>query len=78
MPLHLILASHAFAKYGIDFVGPIKPLGKSTHVEYIIVAINYLTKWAEAKATPSKPRMNLLIFCSLVIRGACLETLTNS
>ena len=32
-------------------MGPIKPLAKNTHAEYIIVAIDYLTKWVEAKAT---------------------------
>jgi len=40
-----------FAKWGLDFVGPIKPLKRSSHMEYIIVATNYLTKWAETNAT---------------------------
>ena len=43
--------ARAFAKWGIDFVGPIDPLAYRTQDQYIIVATNYLTKWVEARAT---------------------------
>ncbi|MCO5581475.1 hypothetical protein L7F22_035360 [Adiantum nelumboides] len=34
-----------------DFVGPIDPPATRTHVQYIIVAIDYVTKWVEVRAT---------------------------
>ncbi|MCO5554804.1 hypothetical protein L7F22_008339 [Adiantum nelumboides] len=51
MPLRPMMGTRAFAKWGIDFVGPIAPLAYKFHAQYIIVAIDYLTKWVEAKAT---------------------------
>ncbi|MCO5605938.1 hypothetical protein L7F22_060124 [Adiantum nelumboides] len=50
MPLRPMMGARAFAKWGIDFVGPCPPAYKS-HSQYIIVATDYLTKWIEAKAT---------------------------
>lgn len=51
MPLRSMMGARAFAKWGMDFVGPIHPATMHTHAEYIIVAIDYVTKWVEAKAT---------------------------
>ncbi|MCO5596949.1 hypothetical protein L7F22_051020 [Adiantum nelumboides] len=50
MPLRSMMEARAFAKWGIDFVGPCPPTYKS-HAQYIIVVTDYLTKWVEAKAT---------------------------
>ncbi|MCO5602801.1 hypothetical protein L7F22_056940 [Adiantum nelumboides] len=51
MPLRPMMEVRAFAKWRIDFVGPIAPLAYRTHAQNIIVAIDYLNKWIEAKAT---------------------------
>ena len=44
MPLPPLMGTRAFAKWGIDFVGPIDPPAYRTQAQYIIVATNYLTK----------------------------------
>ena len=50
MPLQPIMGARAFAKWRIDFVGPIDPLAHQTHAQYIIVTMDYVTKWVEPKA----------------------------
>ena len=44
------MGARAFAKWLVDFVGPIDPLAHTTHAQYINVTTKYVTKWVEAKA----------------------------
>ncbi|KAL0443923.1 UNVERIFIED_CONTAM: Transposon Ty3-I Gag-Pol polyprotein [Sesamum latifolium] len=48
MPLTPIIVCEVFDVWGIDFMGPFPPsFGKS----YIILGVDYVSKWVEAKAT---------------------------
>jgi hypothetical protein len=48
MPLNPILIVEIFDVWGIDFMGPFPP---SFGFEYILVAVDYVSKWIEAVAT---------------------------
>ncbi|KAG9442227.1 hypothetical protein H6P81_018081 [Aristolochia fimbriata] len=48
-PLHLTVASWPFEAWGMDIIGPIIPKSSSNH-QYILAAIDYFSKWAEAAA----------------------------
>ncbi|GJY48137.1 reverse transcriptase domain-containing protein [Tanacetum coccineum] len=50
MPLNNIQVSEIFDVWGIDFMGPFP---KSHKFEYILVAIDCVSKWAEAEALPT-------------------------
>ncbi|GJU31902.1 reverse transcriptase domain-containing protein [Tanacetum coccineum] len=50
MPLNIIQVSEIFDIWGIDFMGPFL---KSHKFEHIRVAIDYVSKWEEAKALPT-------------------------
>jgi hypothetical protein len=43
-------------KWELDFIRPIKQVGRSTNNKYILIAIDYATKWMEAK----KVQINVL------------------
>ncbi|GKB02330.1 reverse transcriptase domain-containing protein [Tanacetum coccineum] len=50
MPLNSIQVSEIFDIWGIDFIGPFP---KSHKFEYIVVANDYVSKWAETEALPT-------------------------
>ena len=50
-PLTPIIPLAPFAKWGIDFMGPISPLTKTHRNKYICMTTEYATKWVESRAT---------------------------
>ena len=57
-----------FVQWGIDIVGPL-PLGKS-QVKFLLVAIDYFTKWveAEALATITEARIQNFVWKNIICR----------
>ena len=49
MPLHCMLEVEIFDVWGIDFMGSFPP---SKGNLYILVMVDYVSKWVEAIATP--------------------------
>jgi hypothetical protein len=42
------LLEKPFKKWGLDFIGLVKLASRMLGNQYILVAINYVTKWVEA------------------------------
>jgi hypothetical protein len=59
MPLNLILIVEIFDLWGIDFLGPFP---NSFGYPYILVAVDYVSKWVEAVACKTNDhRLYLLV-----------------
>ena len=73
MPIYPVIPLQPFAKWGLDFIGPIKPKSQSTGCEYILVATDYFTKWAEAKALRSNTAAEVARFLyeNIMTRFGC-------
>ena len=59
MPLNNMLEVEVFDCWGIDFVGPFP---SSFSNEYILVAVDYVSKWVEAIASPKADAKTVINF----------------
>jgi hypothetical protein len=60
MPLQAQVVIEPFEKWALDFVGPINPMSRKK--KYILVCIDYVTKWVEAKALYSTNEQSVVDF----------------
>ena len=70
MPLKTILEVEIFYLWGIDFMGPFPP---SEGKEYILVAVDYVSKWVEAIPTRTNDHgvVNKFIVNNIFSRFGC-------
>ncbi|KAL3686673.1 hypothetical protein R1sor_009247 [Riccia sorocarpa] len=57
-----LFAGRPFQKWGIDYIGEIHPPTRQTGHQYIIVATDYVTKWAEARSFPRATGASIIQF----------------
>ncbi|GJU07403.1 reverse transcriptase domain-containing protein [Tanacetum coccineum] len=69
MPQNNIQVSEIFDIWGIDFIGPFP---KSHKFEYILVAIEYVSKWAEAEALPTNDARVVINFLKKLFFRFCI------
>ena len=71
-PLHPIPVGEPFYQISIDFVGPLQR--SSSNNRYIIFAVDYLTKWPEAKPVPEATAEQTVqfIYEDIICRHGCL------
>ena len=78
MPLVPTLPMLPFERWGIDFIGEVHPTS-SRQNRWIIVATEYLTKWAEAKAVRADNAKHtaIFIFENIITRFGCPRVLVS-
>jgi len=74
-PLHTIPVEQPFDRIGMDFVGPLPETARGN--KYIIVAMDYLTKWPKAKALPDAKALSATNFFyeEIICRHGCPKVL---
>ena len=67
-----------FVQWGIDIVGPL-PQGKR-HVKFLLVAIDYFTKWVETEALPTimEAKIHNFVWKNIVCRFGIPRTIISN
>jgi len=78
-PLQPIFTFEPSMKWGLDYMGPIKPLARYIGNHYILVATNCTTKWVEVKTLHDNTSRNIVKFLyeNIITRFDCLTHLVS-
>ena len=76
-PLTSVTSPWLFQQWGLDILGPL-PIGKG-QCKFIIVAVDYFTKWAEAEplATITEQKIRNFVWRSIICRFGILRALVS-
>jgi hypothetical protein len=76
LPLRVSLPLVPFEKWGIDYIGEVHP-SSSSGMKHIVVATEYLTKWAEARAVKTNDANHAakFLFEHVITRFGCPKIL---
>lgn len=76
LPLHVSLPLVPFEKWGLDYIGEIHP-SSTSGMKHIVVATEYLTKWAEARAVKTNDAKSAasFLFEQVITRFGCPKIL---
>lgn len=77
-PLKCIVSYGPFEKWGLDVIGPLSGTKNGKH--YILSAVDYMTRWPEAKASKgatSKDACKFIYECICCRFGVPLEIVSN-
>ncbi len=74
------LPEEPFMKWGLDFVGPIKPTRRYAWNKYIFVAIIYATKWVETRSlrTITITIMTKFMYACILTKFGCPLTIVTN
>jgi hypothetical protein len=71
LPLNLVVVSGPFQQWGLDFIGEIHPASSGQH-RWILIAVDFFTKWIEAIPTRSASHKVIIGFLEdLITRFGC-------
>jgi hypothetical protein len=74
------LLKEPFQKWGLDFIGRVKPTSKLSNNRYILVTIDYATKWMEVRTLRTNITIvtTMFLYKHILMRFKCPLTIVTN